>query len=247
VQSWSWLAAIDLCIESAAGEFWSASLQPPILRERRVADRVRPAAPAGTSAASWGGPAATAKRMAALQIQALVVGALAVHSPALTGMRSQVGRQSPSGSSSGEPRRRVSQEAAAVLPPSQALPDCSLDSFTFSVYSGNATGTVTSSPGVCSTAHLSSSNELPAAAAFSSELFRVDPVAIYEVSWAVQTSADFAAAKGCKLAATAFVQYFDAHDLKFGPTRDSDGWAPALADQTQAPVVWCWLAHCCSL
>ena len=125
--------------------------------------------------------------------------------------------------------------AAAVAPPPAGLPSCSLAGYTFAQFCqehtvcGNATGTIaaTTTGSGCGRADMASSGGSPASASFASPLFAVDPVAVYNVSWLVNTS--YTPGKGCSVAGTVVAQFFDEHDMKFGPTRDGGGgWTPAV-------------------
>jgi hypothetical protein len=117
--------------------------------------------------------------------------------------------------------------------PPGALPACSLAGYSFHTLCrehqdcGNASGAIAKQAGSaagCARAEMSSTGA-PAAAGFASPLFAVDPEAVYNTSWLVMT--DYTTAKGCAVAGTVVVQFYDAHDLQVGPTRDADGWAPA--------------------
>lgn len=127
--------------------------------------------------------------------------------------------------------------AAIATPPHPGvLPSCSLDGYTFATFCqehavcGNATGQIAASAtsSGCSRADMGSTSiSAAASAAFAGPLFAVDPAGVYNVSWLVNTS--FSPEKGCNVAGTVVAQFYDKHDMSFGPTRDADGWTPAVA------------------
>eukprot|EP01052_Picozoa_sp_SAG31_P007547 SAG31_NODE_360_length_17025_cov_5.362460_10_plen_296_part_00 len=124
--------------------------------------------------------------------------------------------------------------ATTPLPPAGVLPSCSLAGYTFATFCqehatcGNATGRIAASVSSprCGRADMLVAGTSAASAAFASPLFAVDPVAVYNVSWLVNTS--FRVQKGGTVAGTVVAQFYDKHDMNFGPTRDADGWTPAL-------------------
>ena len=125
--------------------------------------------------------------------------------------------------------------ATTPTPPAGVLPPCSLAGYTFATFCqehttcGNATGRIAASatgPG-CGRADMVATGASAASAAFASPLFAVDPVAVYNVSWLVNTS--YSVQKGGSVAGTVVAQFYDKHDTAFGPTRDADGWTPAVS------------------
>ena len=124
--------------------------------------------------------------------------------------------------------------APTPTPPAGVLPPCSLAGYTFATFCqehttcGNATGRIAASDTSpdCGRADMVATGASAASAAFASPLFAVDPVAVYNVSWLVNTS--YSVQKGGTVAGTVIAQFYDKHDMTFGPTRDADGWTPAI-------------------